>query len=85
MNDKQAMQLFKEQDYLQYNLTNKLVRTFLRLGCHYNNIDVLSFPYEVDSCLHIGINDNKVMCNNYLLYEIYKLIEEHLNNISYRK
>lgn len=63
------------QDYLQYNLTNKLIRTFLRLGCHYSNIDILSFPYEIDSCLHIGINDNSVKCNNSLLYETYKLVE----------
>ena len=34
------------QDYLQSNLTNKLIRTFLRLGCHFNNIDIKSFPFE---------------------------------------
>ena len=75
LNDDDASNMELGQDYLQYNLTNKLIRTFLRLGCHYSNIDILSFPYEIDSCLHIGINDNSVECNNSLLYETYKLVE----------
>jgi len=75
MDDDNANKLINEQDYLQQNLTNKLIRTFLRLGCHYNNIDVLSFPFELDSCLHIGINDREMLCNNTLLYKTYKLVE----------
>lgn len=80
-----AINLINEQDYLQQNLTNKLIRTFLRLGCHYNNIDVLSFPFELDSCLHISISDREVLCNNTLLYKVYKLIEEGIKNDSFRK
>ena len=80
LDDDSARELFDDQDYIQQNLTNKLIRTFLRLGCHYNNIDVLSFPYEVDSCLHIGINDNLVKCNNSLLYKTYKLVEDSVVN-----
>ena len=81
----EADEIMFKQDYLQQNLTNKLIRTFLRLGCHYNNIDVLSFPYEIDSYLHININDNEVRCNNSLLYETYKLVENGLNINSYHK
>lgn len=66
--------LMSEQEYIQFNLTNKLIRTFLRLGCHYNNIDVVSLPYEIDSCLNISINDNDIVCNNLLLYETYNLV-----------
>ena len=58
------------QEFIQNNLTNKLIRTFLRLGVHYNNIDVISLPGEIDSILHIEIdNSKKVTCNNKLLYE----------------
>ena len=78
MDDDSANKLINEQDYLQQNLTNKLIRTFLRLGCHYNNIDVLSFPFELDSCLHIGINDKEMLCNNTLLYKTYKLVEDSI-------
>lgn len=70
----EAQKIFDKQDYIQYNLTNKLVRTFLRLGCHFNNIDIVAFPYEMDSCLHININDNILKCNNRLLLETYQLI-----------
>ena len=71
--------LFNGQDELQRNLTNKLIRTFLRLGCHYHNIGVLSFPYELDSCLHININDNDLYCNNALLYETYMIVQNEVN------
>ena len=55
---------------IQYNLTNKLIRTFLRLGCHYNNINITSFPYELDSALHVEVDETKdIVCNNKLLYE----------------
>lgn len=63
------------QDYLQSNLTNKLIRTFLRLGCHFNNIDVKSFPFEEDSCLRMKINDVAVQGNNYLLMDGYNLMK----------
>ena len=58
---------------MQSNLTNKLIRTFLRLGCHFNNIEVDSFPFEVDSSLRIKIHDGEVIGNNYLLMEGYNL------------
>lgn len=76
LDDENSQKLNNEQEYLQLNLTNKLIRTFLRLGCHYNNIDVLSFPFELDSCLHINITDSEMLCNNTLLYNTYKLVEE---------
>ena len=68
-------------DNIQSNLTNKLIRTFLRLACHYNNIDVISFPYELDSALHIEVNNNTlVKCNNRLLYETSELVTSNMNH-----
>ena len=69
LSENEIQSLNESHDVLQNNLTNKLIRTFLRLGCHYNNFDILSFPYEIDSCLHICLNDNDLQCNNNLLYE----------------
>lgn len=63
----------EKQNYLQGNLTNKLIRTFLILGCHFNNIKVDSFSFEVDSSLRMRINDGEVIGNNYLLMEGYNL------------
>ena len=79
MDDDSAKEMINNQDYLQHNLTNKLIRTFLRLGCHYNNMDVLSFPFELDSCLYMEINDRDLECNNSLLYKTYNLIEDGIS------
>lgn len=75
LDDTSSNKLSLEQEYIQNNLTNKLIRTFLRLGCHNNNIEIISLPYEMDSNLHININNNEFCCNNLLLYQTYKLIE----------
>lgn len=69
------------EELIQVNLTNKLIRTFLRLACHYNNIDIESFPYEMDSSLHIEINDSvRENCNNRLLDETGKMANTAQNN-----
>jgi len=85
LNNFEADEIMLKQDYLQQNLTNKLIRTFLRLGCHYNNIDILSFPYEIDSYLHISINDSLLQCNNSLLYATYKLVEHGISMNNFNK
>ena len=60
----------KMKESIQYNITNKLIRTCLRLGVHYNNIEVSALPYEIDSNLHLYIDDMISMkCNNKLLEE----------------
>ena len=70
-----------KEEMIQTNLTNKLIRTFLRLACHYNNIDIESFPYEIDSSLHIEINECiKEICNNRLLDETGKMANTGQNN-----
>ena len=60
-----------KQEKIQNNLTNKLIRTFMRLRSHYNNIVFSSLPYDVDSCLHMEI-DTRINeeCNNSLLFEV---------------
>ena len=82
LNESEISNLKLEQEYIQSNLTNKLIRTFLRLGCHNNNIQVGSLPFEGDSCLNINISDDEFKSNNLLLYETYNLIN---CNTNYRK
>lgn len=66
--------LDREQVKLQYNLTNKMMRTFLRLCCHNYNLKVLSLPYENDSYLRIKVDDKVDSFNNRLLEESYMLV-----------
>jgi len=64
---------FEEQNRIQNNLTQKFIRTFLRLAHHYEGMDVISYPYENDSYLHISLNDS-LQCNNQLLKESFEII-----------
>ena len=75
--------LDNELEVIQRNLTNKLIRTFLRLACHYNNIDIVSFPYELDSSLHMKL-DNEIMvqCNNQLLLETGEMVNKTHNDLT---
>ena len=57
---------------IQSNLTNKFIRDFMRLKHHFNGIDILSYPMEVDE--YLSININNMECHNN------KLIENILSN-----
>ena len=74
--DDQKKQDFEaEQELIQSNLTNKLMRTFLRLACHYNNLEITALPYESDSALHVVINNEiPVIGNNSLLVETAEMV-----------
>jgi len=68
-----------EQLLIQNNLTNKLIRTFLRMKIHYNNINVVAYPGDVDNNLIIKINDENIVCNNNLLNETNNLVDNIFN------
>ncbi len=54
------------------NINDKLIRTFLRLSSQMVNVEVLSYPFELDSSLHIR-NSGELECDNPLLKELYEL------------
>ena len=62
---------------IQKNLTEKFIRTFLRLQYHYEGMNVESLPMELDSCLHISLEDT-LNSNNELLNETRSLIKESI-------
>jgi len=72
-------ELENKQLRIQENLTNKLIRTFLRLKYHYEGIDILSYPTELDNNLSIKINDMSIGCNNKLLSETQMLVSNSFN------
>lgn len=55
---------------LQNNLTEKLIRHFNRLASQNFNVEIQSYPNELDSSLHLLINKNKQI-NNDLLKDTY--------------
>ena len=67
-----------EHDQIQSNLTEKLLRTFLRIVSHNKTFEVSSYPFDIDSSLHIKTSP-ELDCNNSLLNETF-LIGEKVNS-----
>ena len=59
----------KRNDYIQSNITNKMIRTFNRLSFHNPSIKIETLPFEVDEFLTISIGKEKTDYNNILLEE----------------
>jgi len=59
-----------EQIEIQKNLTEKLLRTFLRLSYHHSGIENLNYVLEDSSYLSLYLS-SKDKCNNLLLEETY--------------
>ena len=71
----------EEHEEIQSNLTEKLLRTFLRLKSHYNDINILNYPMEEDSYLHLEV-ENMDNCNNSLLDETSNLVLNQTKKVS---
>lgn len=59
-----------EHNGIQSNLTEKLLRTFLRIVSHNNTFEVIAYPFDIDSSLHIR-TCSELDCNNSLLNETF--------------
>lgn len=73
---KEAMQkeidtFFDWQDHLQENITNKFVRSFMRMAYHLDNLEVTSFPNDVDSTLHFKNHKERVPSQDHLVGTLY--------------
>ena len=68
----------EEHNKIQNNLTEKLLRTFLRIVSHNKTFEVIAYTFDIDSSLHIKISD-VLDCNNTLLSETF-LIGEKVNS-----
>ena len=65
----------KRNDTIQTNLTNKLIRTFRRVAHQNKNIEITTYPYEVDEYLTIKVHKKGIDLTNPLLKETTELIE----------
>lgn len=73
-------ELDMEQNFIQKNLTEKFIRTFLRLQYHYPGISISSYPFEGDASMHFKIN-NLYNCNNLLLNKINLFISQNYSDV----
>ena len=71
------MELLERNNEIQTNITNKFIRTFLRLSSQDNSIHIESYPYEVDEFLTLSINKQKEVSNE-LLNDVKEKIRERI-------
>jgi len=64
-----------EHNLLQANITDKFLRTFQRLVFHHSSINIESYPYELDTNMHLSINGENI-CNNSLLEETFNVFNK---------
>lgn len=72
--NKEEIKALKDKVFvIQSNLTDKLLRTFRRIGYHHSSIGVIGYPMEEDSSLNIILFDQEDICSNDLLAETYQI------------
>ena len=75
-NKERKRELLKRNNDIQTNATNKFIRTFRRLSAQDNNIEIESYPYEIDEFLTVNLTDKQKEVENELLNEIKNKIRE---------
>lgn len=60
------LELLERNNEIQTNITNKFIRTFLRLSSQDDSIHIESYPYEIDDYLTIRINKQNNISNELL-------------------
>lgn len=64
-------QLLRDRNnMIQYNVTNKFIRTFNRVSYHMKGFNIVSYPYEVDAYLRVINKGKEVVLGNELLDDI---------------
>ncbi len=67
------LELENKRDFNQNNMSQKLIRSFNRVGYQLENMDNIIYPNEIDNSMHIKISDNYKSDDN-LLNQIYSRI-----------
>ena len=71
-------ELLERNDKIQTNATNKLIRTFRRLEIQNKNLQIKSYPYEVDEFLSIHLEPRNKELNNMLLDESNDIVNNEI-------
>lgn len=71
---KDKVNVIRDNNYkIQSNLTEKLVRLFLRLSYHYDGIDISNYPNEVSNDLILNLSSTNEI-NNSILKNLYNKV-----------
>ena len=67
-----------EHERIQSNLTEKFLRTFRRIAHHHSGVDIVSYPFDVDSYMQLKLSDENV-CNNAILEDTFYGVSNSVN------
>jgi len=81
----QKNNLNNDAESIQWNIINKYIRVIRRLVYHFDNLKVLSYPYEIDDSMHIDINNLITLDNEHILYDVYQSLDYNSNKKRYIK
>ena len=62
---------YQNQDRLQENITNKFLRNFQRIAYHLQNVELVSYPSEMDDALHFKIPLFSTVLDDNLVGKLY--------------
>lgn len=65
----------EELDSLQYNLTNKTIKTFIRIAMEIIGVDISAYPNDIDSFLHIKVNSD-ISSKNHIIAKLLEISKE---------
>lgn len=80
LTNEETENLIKDQERIQSNLTEKFIRTFLRLSEQYKNLDITAYPFEIDSYLSLETT-GKLTSKNPLLNDISISITDNVKHL----
>lgn len=64
--------MIEDNDLLYQNIINKYLRIFRRIEYHFSNVNITSFPYELDNNMHIKLTEYNDFSNDHILNSVYE-------------
>jgi len=77
MDDSRRETLYNRNLFIQKNITDKFIRTFMRVKFHLKELKVLSYPYELDEFLWMDLENEHLEIDNYILNNVFAIVIEH--------
>ena len=68
--EEKRKEMLERNDFIQSNITEKLIRIIRRVSYHMEGIEITSLPYEGDEFITLKIDNEKTNTNNELLNEV---------------
>jgi hypothetical protein len=62
----------EKRDLILHNSIDKFFKTFIRLSIQLNNVNISAYPFDIDSYMHIKLEEN-ISSDNILLNDLFNV------------